>query len=142
LKIAGVVRKGFVVAVAAAVTCGVASSASAASQDAHGFAYYEKATGLGGVITYRTAEGWFESSGDLWRVCDRMADGNRAKAAAIWYSGGATHWYDVEATGGEGSCSGWFGKDIPEGTKVTLEVWDQDGANGAREHVKAYVGYA
>ncbi|MGW3095831.1 hypothetical protein ACWDCC_20565 [Streptomyces sp. NPDC001102] len=127
---------------AAVAVAGIALSTSPASaSNAHGYASFEDC-GLLGCITIETAEGWFVSNGDKWKVCDLYSDGHRAGAQATWVSGGATHVYPVWATGGEGSCSSWYSKDIPEGTKVTFDIWDQDGANGSKQHLKRYTAYA
>ncbi|MGW7409836.1 hypothetical protein ACWGI9_40105 [Streptomyces sp. NPDC054833] len=142
LNTRGIAKKALTAAAVAvsAVALGTAP-ASAQSSNAHGYAEFEDC-GILSCITVETAEGWFQHDGDKWRVCDLHPDGHRAGASAIWYSGGAWHDYPAWATNGEGSCSDWVTKNIPEGTKVHLKVWDQEGANGSRQHLKEYIGYA
>ncbi|MEU1481338.1 hypothetical protein ACFYZ8_38005 [Streptomyces sp. NPDC001668] len=128
---------------AALTTAGLALAAAPAmaQSNAHGYASYESCGALS-CITVETAEGWFTAEGETLKVCDIHPDGHRAAGELQWYSGGATHIYGAAATGGEGSCATWSDKDIPEGTSVTMRLWDQDGASGSRQHTKEYHGTA
>ncbi|MFF4350567.1 hypothetical protein [Streptomyces sp. NPDC001530] len=128
---------------AALTTAGLALAAAPASAqtNAHGYASYESC-GILSCITIETAEGWFTAEGETLKVCDIYTDGHRAGAELEWYSGGAYHIYGAYATGGDGSCATWTDKDIPEGTSVTMRVWDQNGSTGSRQHLKTFHGTA
>ncbi|MEU0273784.1 hypothetical protein [Streptomyces sp. NPDC006307] len=110
-----------------------------AGTNAHGFSYHEE--GLGVQIEH--AEGWFLHSGDDWKVCDVLADGDRAVIVISWPQGPVTRAESLSATGGAGTCvTGGAGIDIPEGTRVKLEVWHQTGPSGTPKDRKSYSGTA
>lgn len=135
-------KKALTTAVLATAGVALAASPAVAQTNAHGYASYESCGVIGTCIQIETAEGWFTAEGETVKVCDIHTDGHRAGAELRWTSGGAAHIYGAWATGGKGSCGSWSSKDIPEGTKVTLRIWDQDGASGSRQHVKNYTGVA
>ncbi|MFH9552092.1 hypothetical protein [Streptomyces sp. NPDC017435] len=96
------------------------------------------------ACAYEAAEAFFISDGDDWKVCDRYADGERAKMSITFVNGnGSTETDYLEATGGAGSCvKGGVGTNIPEGHKVTVKVWHQNGAQGTPQDVATAYGTA
>ncbi|MER5586534.1 hypothetical protein ABT090_33530 [Streptomyces asoensis] len=75
-------------------------------------------------------------------MCDRYVDGERAKISIV-YGNGSTVTDYLEATGGASTCeTGGVGTNIPEGNKVTIKVWHQNGAFGTPQNVDTSYGYA
>lgn len=96
------------------------------------------------ACAYEAAEAFFISDGDDWKVCDRYADGDRAKMSITFVNdNGSTETDYLDATGGAGSCAkGGVGVNIPEGHKVTVKVWHQNGAVGTPQDVATATGTA
>ncbi|AWW41590.1 hypothetical protein [Streptomyces cadmiisoli] len=90
------------------------------------------------------ANAYFFSDGDDWRVCDLEPDGDRAKMSITYVnSSGSTVIKYTEAAGGSGTCvKDGVGVDIPEGNRVTIKVWHQNGSTGAAKDVASDYGYA
>lgn len=116
-------------AVATAVL--VLSAAPAfAGDNAHARSDSEECGVLGTCINVEHSEAWFYHDGDHWKVCDTYADGDRAVMSIYWEDSSGNHIIRTAATGGEGDCN-TGNHNIPEGKQVTLQVWHQNGANGA-----------
>ncbi|MGA4803217.1 hypothetical protein ACPCAC_13575 [Streptomyces lavendulocolor] len=96
------------------------------------------------ACSYDAAKATFISNGDDWRVCDLASDGERAKASITYTnSNGSIVTHYTEATGGSGTCvNDGVGVDIPEGRRVTVKVWHQDGAGGTPRDVTTGYGTA
>ncbi|MFD6550348.1 hypothetical protein [Streptomyces sp. NPDC058398] len=90
------------------------------------------------------AQGYFYSDGDDWKVCDLEADGDRAKMSVTYTNANGSVVTDyTEATGGAGTCvKDGVGVNIPEGHKVTVKAWHQNGAGGTPTDVASDIGYA
>lgn len=88
-------------------------------------------------VGWEAARAYFYHDGDDWKVCDMEADGYRAKMSVTWTdSGGDVNTLYTENTNGAGTCvTGGVGINIPEGNRVKVEVWHQDGATGSRQDV-------
>ena len=128
------------VVTASALTLG--ATPAYAGSNAHGYSWWESC-GVLGCVERRSAEAWFYHNGDDWKVCDLAADGDRAMVSIYWSDSGGNHYHRLAATGGAHTCaSGGEGVNIPEGKKVTMIVWHQDGANGSPQHERRYTGTA
>ncbi|MEV0739786.1 hypothetical protein AB0I51_28500 [Streptomyces sp. NPDC050549] len=123
---------------------GLSATPAFAGTNAHGYSYFDDCSPLGtGCTRVQVAEGWFIADGDDWKVCDREADGDRAEISIYWEDSGGNHIHYLAATGGAGTCAtGGAGVNIPEGKKVTLQVWHQNGADGSPKDRKTYTGTA
>ncbi|OQD54699.1 hypothetical protein BM536_022590 [Streptomyces phaeoluteigriseus] len=120
----------------------LSASPAFAGSNAHGYSYFESC-GIISCVTLEPAEGWFYHDGDDWKVCDLMGDGDRAMISIYWEDSGGSHYHRLAATGGANTCvSGGAGVNIPEGKKVTLLVWHQNGADGSPKHQMRYFGTA
>ncbi|MER7816954.1 hypothetical protein [Streptomyces sp. NPDC096153] len=96
------------------------------------------------ACAYEAARATFISYGDDWKVCDEYADGHRAKMSVTYTNGnGSIVTSYLDATGGAGTCvTGGGTTNIPEGNRVTVKVWHQNGAGGTPEDVATGYGYA
>lgn len=94
------------------------------------------------ACAYEAARATFTADGDTWKVCDEYADGDRAKMSiSFTNSNGSVETDYTEATGGANTCV----KDsvnIPEGHRVTVKVWHQNGAGGTPRDVATAYGTA
>lgn len=96
------------------------------------------------ACAYEAASASFISDGDDWKVCDEYADGERAKMSITYVNdNGSTATDYLEATGGAGTCvKGGVGENIPEGNRVTVKVWHQNGPTGTPQDVSTGYGKA
>ncbi|MFJ3227605.1 hypothetical protein ACIPJS_30250 [Streptomyces sp. NPDC086783] len=137
------IAKRVLAGVAVAGTAVALSAAPAfAGDNAHAQSTSEEC-GLISCITVEHSEAWFYHDGDDWKICDTYGDGHRAKMSVYWSDSSGNHIHYLSATGGEGDCvSGGAGVNIPEGQRVTLKVWHQNGADGSPQDVDTDYGTA
>ncbi|MEU8929575.1 hypothetical protein AB0D30_06795 [Streptomyces sp. NPDC048409] len=118
----------------------VSAAPAFAGTDAHAKSVSENC-GILGCVTQLHAEAWFYSNGDHWKLCDSDADGDRADMSITWEDSAGNHIMSLEVTGGQGACA--TGQhNIPEGRKVTIEVWHRNGANGSAKDSRMAHGTA
>ncbi|WP_338677578.1 hypothetical protein V1460_34835 [Streptomyces sp. SCSIO 30461] len=93
-----------------------------------------------GLRTWR-AQTSFYHDGDSWKVWDTASDGHRAGGSVYWSDSAGNH--QIVTWDTSGSDDGVYGSgsyNIPEGVRVTIRSWHQNGSNGTAEDI-AY-GYA
>ncbi|MFJ9561722.1 hypothetical protein ACIRQQ_16975 [Streptomyces fuscichromogenes] len=126
---------------AATVSALALSTAPAfAGDDAHAKSISENC-GVLGCVTQLHAEAWFYSDGDHWKLCDSDADGDRVDMSVGWDDSAGSHFLTLEVTGGQGACATGQ-RNIPEGKKVTIQVWHRNGANGSGKDIATAHGTA
>lgn len=89
--------------------------------------------------TNGAARAWFDDYGEHLYACDMTADGMRAVAIAEW-SGGAREVQDTD--GANGNCAGHANLSIPEGYFVEVTACVRNGASGALQYCRTWVGVA
>ncbi|MCZ0210356.1 hypothetical protein ACIG54_35725 [Streptomyces achromogenes] len=138
----GMAKKALTATAVAVSAVALSTAPAFAGSNGHAYTDFESCSVLGtGCVMIETGEGWFTADGDKWKACDLYADGMRVVVEARWTSGGATHIYPAIADQGKGTCD-TYSKDIPEGTKVSLKIWRQKGADGTPKDVTSFSGTA
>lgn len=84
--------------------------------------------------TTHVARTSFQAQGELVNVCDLSADGERAGGSVTAYWGGNRHYWETWDTDGDNGVCKTVRLNIPEGTRVTVKSWTQDGVGGAHHH--------
>ncbi|MBO0654232.1 hypothetical protein J1792_16065 [Streptomyces triculaminicus] len=83
------------------------------------------------------------ADGDKVAACDTQADGKRVRATIYWNDSTGSHYAWVEdANGANGDCMIRNDLDLPEGTKVGLEVCLKSGSEGRKEYCGTATGVA
>jgi hypothetical protein len=78
------------------------------------------------------AEGNFQHDGEQISICDERSDGDRA-VMQIGYSDSTGDYVKmIQATGGLGDCT-TYNWSAPEGESIWINVWHQNGSDGAKE---------